>query len=84
MKAQEVDEKFEAGKILTNDLNFSKTRRVNQQSKQLNIDFPIWAVEGLDKQDKRLGITRQALVKVWIAKKLKEQLFDLNCKGTGN
>ena len=70
MKAQEFDEKFESGEDLTNDLDFSKARRVNQESKRVNIDFPTWVVEGLDKQAKRLGITRQALVKVWIAEKL--------------
>lgn len=72
MKAQEFDEKFESGEDLTNDLDFSKARRVNQESKRVNIDFPTWVVEGLDKQAKRLGITRQALVKVWIAEKLKD------------
>ena len=70
MKAQEFDEKFESGEDLTDDLDFSKARRVNQESKRVNIDFPTWVVEGLDKQAKRLGITRQALVKVWITEKL--------------
>jgi hypothetical protein len=70
MKAQEFDEKFEAGEDLTSDLDFSKARRVNQESRRVNIDFPSWVVDGLDKQAKRLGISRQALVKVWIAEKL--------------
>lgn len=72
MKAREFDEKFEAGEDLTNDLDFPKARRVNQEGRRVNIDFPTWVVEGLDKQAKRLGITRQALVKVWIVEKLKE------------
>jgi biotin operon repressor len=71
MKAQKFEKKFESGEDLTDDLDFSKARRVNQESKRVNIDFPTWVVEGLDKQAKRLGITRQALVKVWIAEKLK-------------
>ncbi len=71
MKAQEFDEKFEAGEDLTNELDFSKARRVNQESRRVNIDFPAWVVDGLDEQAHRLGITRQALVKVWIAEKLK-------------
>lgn len=71
MKAQEFDEQFEAGEDLTAALDFSKARRVNREIKRVNIDFPSWVVEGLDKQAKRLGITRQALVKVWIAEKLK-------------
>ena len=72
MKAQEFDEKFEAGEDLTSELDFSKARRVNQESRRVNIDFPSWVVDGLDKQAKRLGISRQALVKVWIAEKLEE------------
>ncbi len=67
----EFDEKFEAGEDLTNELDFSKARRINQESRRVNIDFPAWVVDGLDKQAHRLGITRQALVKVWIAEKLK-------------
>lgn len=72
MKAIDFDKKFEAGEDMTDDLDFSKARRVNQEPKRVNIDFPAWVVERLDKQSKRLGITRQALVKVWIAEKLKE------------
>jgi hypothetical protein len=72
MKAKDFDKKFESGDDLTDNLDFSKARRVNQESKRVNIDFPLWVVEQLDKQSNRLGITRQALVKVWIAEKLKE------------
>lgn len=72
MKAKEFDRKFESGEDMTDDLDFSKARRINQQPKRVNIDFPAWVVEKLDKQSKRLGISRQALVKVWIAEKLKE------------
>ena len=72
MKAREFDEKFETGKDITGDLDFSKARRVNQELKRVNIDFPVWVVAKLDKQSKRLGITRQALVKVWIAEKVEE------------
>ena len=72
MKAEDFDKKFELGEDLTNDLDFSKARRVNQVPKRVNIDFPTWVVEELDKEANRLGITRQALVKVWIAEKLKK------------
>jgi len=74
MKAKQFDKKFESGEDLTNDLDLSKARRVNQKPKRVNIDFPTWVVEDLDKHSKRLGITRQALVKVWIAEKLKEAI----------
>lgn len=74
MKAKEFDKKFEPGEDMTDDLDFSKARRINQEPKRVNIDFPAWVVEKLDKQSKRLGITRQALVKVWIAEKLKKAI----------
>lgn len=72
MKAKDFDKKFKSGEDLTDDLDFSKARRLNQEPKRVNIDFPTWVVEDLDKHSKRLGITRQSLVKVWIAEKLKE------------
>jgi hypothetical protein len=72
MKAKEFDQKFEVGEDLTEELDFSKTRRVNQIPRRVNIDFPAWVVEELDKEAGRLGITRQALVKVWIAVKLRK------------
>ncbi len=72
MKAKDFDKKFDAGEEMTEHLDFSKARRVNQDLKRINIDFPVWVVKKLDKESKRLGIARQALVKVWIAEKLKE------------
>jgi hypothetical protein len=72
MKAKKFDQKFEVGEDLTEELDFSKTRRVNQIPRRVNIDFPAWVVEELDMEAGRLGITRQALVKVWIAVKLRK------------
>ena len=72
MKGKDFDKKFEFGQDLTDNLDLSGSRRVNQETKLVNIDFPVWVLEQLDKQSKRLGISRQALVKVWIAEKLKE------------
>ncbi len=69
MKAKQFDEKFESGEDLTRELDFSKARRVNQEPERVNIDFSAWVVEDLDKHSKRLGSTRQALVKFWIAEK---------------
>ena len=72
MKAKEFDQKFDDGEDMIEHVDLSLARRVNQEPKRVNIDFPSWVVEKLDKQSKRLGITRQALVKVWIAEKLNE------------
>jgi hypothetical protein len=75
MKAKEFDNKFDSGEDMAEHLDFSKAQRINQKTKRVNIDFPAWVVEKLDKQSKRLGITRQALVKVWIAEKLKQVIL---------
>ncbi len=72
MKAKEFDKKFDSGEDMMKYVDLSKARRVNQELKRVNIDFPVWIIEKLDKKSKKLGITRQSLVKVWIAQKLKE------------
>lgn len=72
MKAKEFDKEFEEGKDITGRLDLSKARRLNQALKRVNVDFPIWMVEGLDKEAKRLGVSRQALLKVWIADRLEK------------
>ncbi len=73
MKAKELDAKFDAGQDILEDLDLSKAVRVNQKVKRVNVDFPLWMVEELDKRAKRLGITRQSLVKVYIAEHLHGQ-----------
>lgn len=70
MKAKEFDAKFESGADISDQLDLEKAVRVNQAVKRVNVDFPVWMVEALDKQAKRLGITRQSLLKVYIAASL--------------
>jgi CopG antitoxin of type II toxin-antitoxin system len=70
MKAHELEVKFDQGEDISAVIDWSKARRVNTEIKRVNVDFPTWVVEGLDRQANRLGITRQALIKVWIAERL--------------
>ena len=72
MKAKEFDEKFDNGEDITEYLEVSKARRPKQDQKRVNIDFPLWVVQSLDKEAKRLGVPRQSIVKVWIAERLEE------------
>jgi hypothetical protein len=74
MKANEFDEKFEKGEDLTSDLDISKARRLNQEPKRINVDFPIWMIESLDREAKRLGVTRQSIIKIWIAEMLEQKV----------
>jgi hypothetical protein len=70
MKARDFDEKFDAGADLSSDVDWRKARRPNLEPKRVNVDFPAWVVEAPDREPRRLGETRQALVKLWIAERL--------------
>jgi len=70
MKAHKFDEKFDAGEDVSGDVDWEKARRPNLALKRVNVDFPAWVVEALDREARRLGVTRQALVKLWIAERL--------------
>ena len=72
MKAKELDKKFDAGQDITKFLDFSKATRSGQEQKRVNVDFPIWMIGSLDKEAKRLGVTRQSIIKVWIAERLQK------------
>lgn len=71
MKAQELDEKFDLGEEdILEHFDLTKARRPNIEPKRVNVDFPSWVVTGLDQEASRLGVTRQSLVKIWIAERL--------------
>ena len=74
MKASEFDEKFDANEEdIVENLDLSSAKRVNQEQKRVNVDFPIWMIESLDKEASRLGVTRQSIIKVWLAERLDSQ-----------
>lgn len=68
--AEELDEKFDNGEDVSEYFDWSKARRPNQEARRVNVDFPAWMVRDLDKEAGRLGVTRQSLIKMWIAEKL--------------
>lgn len=70
MKASEFDEKFDQGEDITSFLDVAAARRPEYEQKRVNVDFPTWMIEALDQEAKRLGITRQSIIKVWIAERL--------------
>ena len=72
MKAKELDKKFDAGKRILKDLDLSKAKRPNQEQKRVNVDFPIWMIQSLDKEAKRLGVPRQSIIKIWLAERLQD------------
>jgi hypothetical protein len=74
MKAKEFDKRFDRGEDVTRLLDRAKARRPEQEQRRVNVDFPTWMVESLDREAKRLGVTRQSIIKMWLAEKLKEVL----------
>ena len=70
MKAKDFDEKFDAGLDITNHLDITKSRRPEHEPRRVNVDFPSWMVHSLDKEAKRLGVTRQSVIKIWLAERL--------------
>jgi len=72
MKANELDEKFDAGEDVSQYLDISKARRPQQYQKRVNVDFPVWMIQQLDKEARRLGVPRQSIIKVWVAERLQK------------
>ena len=74
MKAKDFDNKFDDNKVdVIDDLDLSTVKRPNQVQKRVNVDFPIWVIDSLDKEARRVGVTRQSIIKVWLVERLEEQ-----------
>ncbi|MCK4177137.1 BrnA antitoxin family protein [Aciditerrimonas ferrireducens] len=70
MSTEEFDERFDAGDDVTPVLDLPAARRAGLEQRRVDVDFPAWMVEKLDREAKRLGLTRQSVIKVWIAERL--------------
>jgi hypothetical protein len=71
MKAEAFDKVFDKGADVSKHLDFSKATRPGREQKRVNVDFPLWMIQSLDKEAQRLGVPRQAVIKVWIAERLR-------------
>lgn len=72
MRAKEFDDKFDRGEDVTSALDLSQARRPTEEQRRVNVDFPAWMIESLDREARRLGVTRQSIIKVWIAERLEK------------
>ena len=72
MKAKNLDKKFDNG---TDDIlqhfDLKKTSRPNIEKERVNVDFPAWMIDDLDKAAASMGVSRQAVIKIWLAERLK-------------
>ncbi len=77
MKAKELDALFDSGEDITQYLDLSTLSKNGTQTKKVNVDFPEWVINSLDLEAKKIGVTRQSIIKVWIAERLKEEAQNL-------
>ena len=73
MKAKDFDKKFDDGEVdIVQDLDMTTARRLDQRQRRVNVDFPVWMIASLDKESARIGVTRQSLIKLWLAERLEQ------------
>ncbi len=72
MKAKNFEKQFDEDIDITSSLDISKAKRVLQVQKRVNVDFPTWMIESLDREAGKLGVTRQSVIKVWLAERLEK------------
>ena len=70
MKADEFDAKFDRSEDITSVLDVTKAQRPGEEQRRVNVDFPAWMIAALDREARRLGVTRQSVIKVWLAERL--------------
>lgn len=70
MKAKDFEQQFDDATDITTSLNLSKAKRVLQEQRRVNVDFPTWMIESLDREAGKLGVTRQSVIKIWLAERL--------------
>ena len=71
MKAKDFDKKFDGDKAdVVDQLDLSTLKRPNREQRRVNVDFPTWMIESLDREAGKLGVTRQSIIKVWLAERL--------------
>ena len=72
MKASEFDKKFDDGENIIAELDVTRARRPGEEARRINVDFPAWMVASLDREARRLGVTRQSIIKMWLAERLQQ------------
>jgi hypothetical protein len=73
MKASEFDRKFDEKENIIEELDLSQARRPGLEQKRVNVDFPTWMITALDREAHKLGVTRQSVIKIWLAERLQQE-----------
>lgn len=70
ISAEEFDRKFDDGEDISEYIDWAKSTRLGDTQSEINLDFPQWMIEKIDREATHFGVTRQALIKVWLAERL--------------
>jgi hypothetical protein len=71
-KASDFDKKFDDGDNVTEELDLSQARRPAEDQKHIDMEIPVWMLDALDREARRLGVTRQSIIKIWLAERLEQ------------
>ena len=77
MKAKKFEQQFDEDIDITASLDLSKAKRVLQEQRRVNVDFPTWMIDSLDREASKLGVTRQSVIKIWLAERLEATASNL-------
>ncbi|PXX94905.1 type II toxin-antitoxin system BrnA family antitoxin [Halomonas sp. LBP4] len=72
MKAHELDSRFDEGDDIIDELDLTQAKHPLRKQKRVNVDFPAWMLDSLDREAARLGVTRQSIIKIWLAERLEQ------------
>jgi hypothetical protein len=72
MKASGFGKKFDDGENVLTELDLARARRLEEETKRINVDFLAWMLASLDREASRMGVTRQSIIKMWLAERLQK------------
>ena len=70
MKAEELDDLFDRGEDITSYLDGSTKTCPGRKHQRVAVDLPDWMIHALDREAVRVGVTRQSIIKMWIAERI--------------
>lgn len=73
MKAKDFDKKFDDGEDVSDLLDLSTARRLGYEPKKIDIDFPLRVIEALEQEAARVGVSREAIIKIWISERIDQE-----------
>lgn len=72
ISGEEFDRRFDAGEDVSEYIDWNSARRPGLEAKRVNVDMPTHMIAKLDIQAKKRGVTRQSLIKMWLADRLEQ------------